>query len=219
MANEKWYSQIHKANLRTLGWCVFLCLKIICGFEISAAHQCQGCVNRSNVRADMMGSHSHLYVLHCDCVVFSVYLSSSYFCSVMYDSLEGTLSQHFPGHHHKSKKKKKRTNVAWRKQVARIEVNTGCVNRRTGLWKLLFLRWPLPYGLPTSEWLCGCGTHPWFSFPSTIWVWANICSANHMALIYLKEDHWSKAKFVTCGVMSQNNSPAVSLGEGCLHGA
>lgn len=70
----------------------------------------------------------------------------------------------------------------------------GMWTQRMGLWKLLFLRWPLPYGLPTSEWLCGYTTHSWFSFPSITWVLANSCSAKHTALICLKEAHWSKGK-------------------------
>lgn len=149
---------------------MFLCLKIICGFEISAAHQCQGCVNRSNVRADMMGSHSHLYVLHCDCVVFSVYLSSSYFCSVMYDSLEGTLSQHFPGHHHKSKKKKKKNKCSLKKASGKNRGEHWMCEQKD--WTMKALVPEMAFAL----WFANIGV--------ALWVW-------HTPLVLLSVNHLS----------------------------
>lgn len=75
------------------------------------------------------------------------------------------------------------------------------VNTRMELRRLLFLRWLLPFGVPTSEWLYGWTTPLLVLFPLITRVLASICSANHMASIHPKEAHWTNLmlqKVVQC---------------------
>lgn len=68
-------------------------------FEVFTAYPCQGHVDGNNVRGDTTFSLCCLCTFHH--MVFSVYISSTYSCSVMCHSLEECVSQHFLGHHHK----------------------------------------------------------------------------------------------------------------------
>lgn len=132
MAYKKWYSQIHKANLRTLRWCVFLCLNNLCFWNfhstpMSRMYQQGQCESRHDLQ-----SFSSLCSSLCG-FLWVALLQLFLLCDVSFFRRgdKTTLSRT------SSKDKSKRMNIAWRKQAARMDVKTGYVNTKDGVVKAL----------------------------------------------------------------------------------